>query len=58
MAPKYRVLIADDHPIVLEGVRSLLRTDPRFEVVGEACTCHEVIQQVKTQRPDIVVLDV
>ncbi len=57
MALKCRVLIADDHPIVLEGVRSLLRTDPRFEVVGEACTGHEVMQQVKAQRPDIVVLD-
>ena len=57
MSPKYRVLIADDHQIVLDGVRSLLESDKRFEVVADAANGHEVIAQVEAQQPDVVVLD-
>lgn len=54
---KYRVVIADDHPIVLEGVQSLLLADERFQVVGTTGNGHDVAGLVETQHPDVVVLD-
>ena len=56
--PKYRVLIADDHPIVLEGVRSLLASDDRFEIVGQASDGKDVVPLAEAQRPDVVLLDI
>jgi DNA-binding NarL/FixJ family response regulator len=56
--PKHRVLIADDHPIVLEGLRSLLASDNRFQIVGKATDGNEVISQAEAQRPDLVLLDI
>jgi DNA-binding NarL/FixJ family response regulator len=53
-----RVLIADDHAVVRQGVRALLETDSSFAVIGEATTGTEAIEQVKKLHPDIVVLDI
>ena len=54
----YRVLIADDHPIVLEGIRSLLNSDRRIQVIAEASNGQDAIQLTAAQRPDVIVLDI
>lgn len=53
-----RILIADDHPIVLEGIRSLLSSDKRLEVIGEASTGKAVLRLASAQQPDLLVLDI
>ena len=52
-----RILIADDHEVVREGMRLLLARQPHWEVCGVAKTGREAVEQAKTLRPDIVVLD-
>lgn len=54
-----RVLIADDHAVVREGIRQVLASDAgrAFDVVGEAGTGREAVEQAKLLRPDVVVLD-
>ncbi|KJK44115.1 LuxR family transcriptional regulator [Lentzea aerocolonigenes] len=52
-----RVVIADDHPIVREGMSALLASLPGFEVVGVAKTGREAVKEVVTTRPDVAVLD-
>ncbi len=53
-----RVLIADDHPIVREGLRRLLDKQADISVVGEANDGDEVLSTAKTTSPDVVLLDV
>src|SRR3990172_9185371 len=53
-----RVLIADDHEIVREGLRSLLEKEPDLEVVGEAEDGHAVLTLVERQSPNVVIMDV
>lgn len=53
-----KVLIADDHAIMREGVRSLLERVDRISVVGDTGSASEVIGLVKRCRPDIVLLDI
>lgn len=55
---RVRVLIADDHPIVRQGLRSLLDQFEDLEVVGEAGTAAEVLEQVRRLRPDVILLDI
>ncbi len=52
-----RILLADDHPIVREGLQALLETQPDFEVVGEAANGHEVLRLAQELQPDIILLD-
>ena len=53
-----RVLVVDDHPIVRQGVRSLLSAFPDIEVVGEAETPMAALAQLNSLHPDVVLLDV
>jgi two-component system, NarL family, response regulator DevR len=53
----YTVLLVDDHQIVRQGLRSILESDPRYDITGEAANGAEAIAQIKTKAPDIVVLD-
>ncbi len=55
---KIRVLVADDHTIVREGVRILLEAQPDIEVVGEASDGQEVIARLRDQQPDIILIDI
>ncbi|MBO3277691.1 response regulator [Pseudomonas schmalbachii] len=52
-----RVVLADDHPIVLAGVREVIERDARFVVVGEARNSSELVQLCTDVRPDIVITD-
>jgi DNA-binding NarL/FixJ family response regulator len=57
-APRiYKILIADDHPIVRRGLRSLLETQPDLEVCAEAGDGAATMELVVRDRPDLVVLD-
>ena len=55
---KLRLLLVDDHAVVREGLRSLLGTDQRFEIVGEAADGMTAINEIETLNPDVVVMDV
>lgn len=55
---KIRVLIADDHNIVREGIRMILATCEYIEVVGEAADGHETITQTEELHPDVVLMDI
>ena len=52
-----KVLIADDHRLIVEGVRRALEEDGGFEIVGEAENGSQVLPLVSQTRPDVVVLD-
>jgi DNA-binding NarL/FixJ family response regulator len=51
------ILLADDHRIVRQGLRSLLKAEPDFNVIGEASDGLEALELIKKLRPDVVVLD-
>ncbi|NJP06577.1 MAG: response regulator transcription factor [Chloroflexaceae bacterium] len=55
---RVRLLLADDHRMFRQGLRELIERKTAFEVVGEAATGREVLAQVKTLAPDIVLLDI
>ena len=57
MTPRLRILLADDHALVLEGLRSLLDSQPDMQVVGAATDGAQVMDQLRAHRPDVVVLD-
>lgn len=52
-----RVLLVDDHPVFLAGLRNLLEADPRTEVIAEAATGAEAIALAAQTQPDAVVMD-
>jgi DNA-binding NarL/FixJ family response regulator len=51
------IVIADDHPIVRRGLRSIIEDDPALRIVGEAGDGHEAVRAVIERQPDVVVLD-
>jgi len=55
--PRIRVLIVDDHEMVREGLMSMLRSEPDFEVVGQTGRGAEVAELVESTKPDVVLLD-
>jgi len=52
-----RIVIADDHPIVRDGLRKLLTLEDDFEVVGEASDGREVLERLQELDPDVLLLD-
>ena len=58
MDGKIRVVLADDHTLVRQGIRQFLESDASIEVVGEAAGGEEAIAQVERHRPDMILLDI
>jgi DNA-binding NarL/FixJ family response regulator len=52
-----RLLIADDHPVVRDGLRAMLATQPDLELVGEATTGTQAVERARALRPDVVLMD-
>jgi DNA-binding NarL/FixJ family response regulator len=57
MTTPIRVLVADDHPIVRDGLVAILSTQPDISIVGEAANGREVLEQVLRLQPDVLLLD-
>jgi len=57
MSRKRRIVIAEDHTIIREGLRALLSSDPEFEIVGEAEDGIEAIKLVERLAPNLVIMD-
>ncbi|MFF9777535.1 response regulator [Streptomyces sp. NPDC013978] len=55
--PTIRVLLADDHPVVRDGLAAMLSTQPDLTVVGEAATGAEALRQTASLAPDVVLMD-
>jgi len=55
---KIKLILADDHPLIREGFKSLLGKSDAFDVIGEAETGKELIELVKNTSPDIVLVDI
>jgi len=55
---KIRVLLAEDHTIVRQGISALLRSEPDIEVVGEAADGLEALELAKKLIPDVVLMDI
>ena len=52
-----RLLIADDHPIVRDGLSGMFAAEPEFQVVGEAADGAEAIRLAEALRPDVILMD-
>ena len=52
-----RIVLADDHVLVRQGLRALLEREG-FEVIGEAADGREAVQQVQALQPDVVIMDI
>jgi DNA-binding NarL/FixJ family response regulator len=52
-----RLLIADDHPVVRDGLRGIFEASGEFEVVGEAANGREAVDRTAALRPDLVLMD-
>lgn len=55
---KIRVALADDHPIVLAGLRNLIETGSGLELVGESATGQSALKLVRDRLPDVAVIDI
>ncbi len=56
--PSTRIVLADDHPILLAGLRNLVLADQKVEIVGEATTGPAAYDLICSQRPDVAILDI
>lgn len=54
----YTILIADDHDIIREGIKNILRKQPEYTLVGEARDGVEALEKVESLKPDILLLDI
>lgn len=54
----HTILIADDHDIIREGIKNILRGAPEFEIAAEAQNGEEVLEKIKSCKPDVLLLDI
>jgi DNA-binding NarL/FixJ family response regulator len=57
MGPRIKILITDDHPLTLAGLRAILEQTPDMEIIGEAQDGNEAQELVATLLPDVLLLD-
>jgi len=57
MNPKIRIIVADDHPIVRDGLVAILTTQDDFDIIAEADTGDDLIQKARQYTPDIILTD-
>jgi two-component system nitrate/nitrite response regulator NarL len=55
---RIKLLLVDDHPIVLDGIKSHLCAQPEFEVVGTASNGQEALRKAKLTLPDVILMDI
>jgi two-component system nitrate/nitrite response regulator NarL len=53
-----KILIADDHEIVREGIRRVLEARPEWQICGEACNGQEAVRMARELAPDVIIMDV
>jgi len=53
-----RILLADDHEVVRQGLRTILKARPEWEIIGEAENGQQAIEAVRDLKPDVVILDI
>ena len=58
MTKKWRIVLADDHPIVLGGLRNLIQAEPDLQLVGEAANGFAALKVIREQQPDVAVIDI
>jgi DNA-binding NarL/FixJ family response regulator len=54
----YRIILADDHVLVRQGIRKIIQENPEMEVIGEAGDGLELMNLLKKSRPHLVILDI
>ena len=57
MGKKVRIVLAEDHTLLRQGLRALLSTDSGLEIVGEACDGREAVRCVEKLKPELVLMD-
>ena len=57
VAGRIRVMIVYDHPVVRQGLRALLESDPKYVVTGEAADGLQALELVKRRKPDVLIAD-
>ncbi|MFB3169699.1 response regulator transcription factor [Neobacillus sp. 179-C4.2 HS] len=55
---QYKIVIADDHPLAREGIRSVLESDESFLIIGEAADGQQALELCKELQPDLLLLDI
>lgn len=55
---KIKILVVDDHALMRDGIRAILKLNNDMEVVGEAADGREAIDKVEESRPDVIVMDI
>jgi DNA-binding NarL/FixJ family response regulator len=58
LTPKLLTAIVDDHPIVIEGLKTLLQNEPNIELIGGFCNGMDILSYIRTNRIDLILLDV
>jgi len=58
MEEKIKLLIADDHAILRQGLRRILEAEPDMSVIGEAATGIDAVKRTKQLKPDVVIMDI
>ncbi len=53
-----KIMIVDDHPLVIEGLKALIETDKSIEIIGIALNGHQTNQLLKIEKPDVIFLDI